>query len=274
MSLPLNIPIPPCPPHPAGNLALTSPSPSTILLSISIPPDNRLTTPVCEALLSALDAIEFQHKPSLLLLTSAIPKFFSNGLDLDHAVANQPRFWREALYPLFKRLLTYPIPTVSLVNGHAFAAGLMLALCTDYRLMCPSKGFLSLPEILFSATLKPQMVALFRAKLPNFPRTYRALALEARRIGAEEALDEGIIDGFGCSVEEAIKFANERNLGKLGRNGDGVWGLLKVEMYKDALDSLDERNFEREEARDRMWAEQEGDRQDMGVEEAGEKAKL
>ena len=33
------------------------------------------------------------------------------------------------------------MPTIALLNGHAFAGGLMLAMHHDYRIMNPSKGF-------------------------------------------------------------------------------------------------------------------------------------
>lgn len=89
--------------------------------------DNRLTTPFCQALLLALDIVEARHPPGVVITTSGIDKFYSNGLDLAHA-DRTPGFFGESLYALWRRLATFPMPTVAWVNGHAFAGGMMLAM--------------------------------------------------------------------------------------------------------------------------------------------------
>uniref|UniRef100_A0A0B7KLS3 Uncharacterized protein n=1 Tax=Bionectria ochroleuca TaxID=29856 RepID=A0A0B7KLS3_BIOOC len=88
------IPIAALPPnHPGGEIVCTVPRPRTYVLTFSSPPDNRMTTPFCRALLSALDVLEFgDHESGVVITTSAIPKFYSNGLDLEHAVATDG-FW-------------------------------------------------------------------------------------------------------------------------------------------------------------------------------------
>ena len=72
------------------------------------------------------------------------------------------------------------MPTLALLNGHAFAAGLMTAMMHDYRLFNPHRGYLCLNELDFGAPLKAPMAAVFRQKLPS-PATYRTLVLEAIR---------------------------------------------------------------------------------------------
>lgn len=76
------------------------------LLTFTSPPDNRLTTPFLEAFMLALDIIEERFEKGVVVTTSGIPKFYSNGLDLQHAVET-PGFWDNTLFPLFRRLLTY-----------------------------------------------------------------------------------------------------------------------------------------------------------------------
>lgn len=82
----------------------TAASPTTYLLTFTAPPDNRLVTGFCQAFLLALDIIEFSYPPGVLVTTSGIPKFYSNGLDLDHVKATEG-FWSNSLVPVFKRLL-------------------------------------------------------------------------------------------------------------------------------------------------------------------------
>jgi hypothetical protein len=78
------------------------------LLTFSYPPDNRVYTSFCEAFMKSLDILDYKYPKGVLITTSAIPKFFSNGFDWQHAVAN-PRYMEDAALPMFKRLLTYVI---------------------------------------------------------------------------------------------------------------------------------------------------------------------
>ncbi|KAK3067781.1 hypothetical protein LTR53_015142, partial [Teratosphaeriaceae sp. CCFEE 6253] len=122
-----------------GNVVCTSPQDNVYLITFTSPPDNRLTSSFCQALLLALDIIETRHPPGVVITTSGIEKFYSNGLDLEHA-SFTPGFFPDSLYALWRRLLTYPMPTIALLNGHAFAGALMLAMMHDYRMMNPHKG--------------------------------------------------------------------------------------------------------------------------------------
>ena len=100
------VPIPASGPHTGGSIVCTEPEKAVYLLTFTSPPDNRLTTAFCEAMLTALDRIEFGgYPPGVVVTTSGIPKFYSNGLDLQQAVS-VPGYWANSLYKLFKRFLT------------------------------------------------------------------------------------------------------------------------------------------------------------------------
>ncbi|OLL23853.1 Enoyl-CoA delta isomerase 1, peroxisomal [Neolecta irregularis DAH-3] len=116
-------------------------------ITFAAPPDNRLNTSFCNALFSALDYVA-TLPPGAVITTSEQAKFYSNGLDLQH-VHETPGFLQGTLYNLFIRLLTFPMPTVAAVTGHAFAGGWMLAMCHDYRVGNEKKGWFSLNELEF-----------------------------------------------------------------------------------------------------------------------------
>lgn len=151
------------------------------------------------------------------------------------------------------------MPTVALINGHAFAGALMLSMMHDYRIMNPHRGFLCLNEVELGVPLKPAMSTIFRQKVS--PTTYRSLVLEGKRfkvsynphsssrtnklslahfslilnLQALDALKDGIIDGVG-QLEETLKFINEL---KLQTKADkGVYGELKREMWRESLHDL------------------------------------
>ncbi|KAL8719012.1 MAG: hypothetical protein Q9181_008122, partial [Wetmoreana brouardii] len=221
-------------PSTKGSITCTQPFPLIYLLTFSSQPDNRFTPSFCATFLLALDIIDRRYKKGIVITTSGIPKFYSNGLDYEAAVKTKG-FFEESLYPLWRRLLTYPMPTLALLNGHAFAAGLMTAMMHDYRFMNPHRGYLCLNELEFGAPLQPPMSSIFRQKIPS-PNTYRTLVLEAKRFSALEALEGGMVDGLG-DLDDVVKFVREIKLVQMGRSG--VYGRLKGEMWRETVGFLD-----------------------------------
>ncbi|TAQ84927.1 hypothetical protein B7494_g6754 [Chlorociboria aeruginascens] len=218
-----------------GSFVCTSLSPQVYLLTFTSPPDNRLTTSFCQTFLLALDILEFSYPAGVLITTSGISKFYSNGLDLDHW-AKTPGYVNDSLYKLWERLLTYHMPSIALLNGHAFAGGLMLAMFHDYRIFNPTRGFLCLNELDFGAALLPPMASIFREKLAD-PKVYRSMILESKRFTAKEALEGGIVDVLG-GIEEVGKLVEERKL--IEKTKSGAYKLLKKEMYRETMGYLGE----------------------------------
>ncbi|KAK5260056.1 hypothetical protein LTR20_010782 [Exophiala xenobiotica] len=216
-----------------GSFICTQAAAQVYLLSFSSPPDNRLTPAFNQAFLLALDIIEHRLPKGVVVTTSSITKFYSNGLDYENAIRD-PNFFPKSLFPLWRRLIAYPMPTIALMNGHAFAGGLMTAMMHDYRIMNPHKGFLCLNELDFGAALQPAMASVFRVKLSM--TTFRNMVLESKRYPALEALKEGIIDGVG-SVDETLAFVGEM---KLTQKAQGKsYGNIKEELYREVIKDLD-----------------------------------
>ena len=88
-----------------SNVTATQPSPRVYLLTFNHPPDNRMTPAFCTAFMLALDLIEYRFPKGVVVTTSAIEKFYSNGLDYESAVKTKG-FFERTLYPLWRRLLT------------------------------------------------------------------------------------------------------------------------------------------------------------------------
>ena len=88
-----------------GTISCSEPAPKVYLITFEAPPDNRLTAPFIKTLTLALDVIEHRFPKGIVVTTSNIPKFYSNGLDFEH-VMSSPNFFFETLYPFWRRLLT------------------------------------------------------------------------------------------------------------------------------------------------------------------------
>ena len=145
-----------------------------------------------------LDEVEADEDIKALVTRSADEKFFSNGLDLewlqsddaDHRGGDKAVFGEEFM-ALMGRMITFPMPTICAINGHAFGAGFMIALCQDIRLMREDRGFLCANEMqLGMAIPKPELV-LFRHKLPG--NAFFETVQLSRRWVAPDALANGVI---------------------------------------------------------------------------------
>lgn len=229
------LPIGPCGKHPGGTITCTEPQPQVYVLTWDSPVDNRLTTPFCKKLLAALDILEYgPYKPGVVVTTSSSPKFYSNGFDLEHSVSNKESFF-PFFYSLWARFLSYPMPTVALINGHCYAAGLMLAMAHDYRLAPSPRGYFCLPELPYGLVLTPAMCALFRAK--TSPTTLRDLTLEGSQLTGQQIVDMGVADALAPNgLEDGLAFIAKRKLAEKAKSG--VYGTIKAEVYKELIKEL------------------------------------
>ncbi|MDA9724435.1 enoyl-CoA hydratase-related protein [Gammaproteobacteria bacterium] len=176
--------------------------------------ENRWNTSFVRQFAEALDEIEKDEGPGALVTSSKDPKFFSNGLDLDwmqnpesHPQGGDREVFGEEFMFLMGRIITLPIPSICLINGHAFGAGFMLALSHDVRLMRKDRGFLCANEMELGFEIPRPELALFRHKIPaNY--FFETVQLSKRWTG-ETALKAGIVQGNGL-FEELPKMAIDR----------------------------------------------------------------
>lgn len=159
--------------------------------------ENRWNTTFVRAMASAIDEVEASTGAAALVTVSASEKFFSNGLDLDwlgapgeHRGGDRQVFGGEFM-TLMARLITLPVPTVCAINGHAFGAGFMAALCHDVRIMRSDRGFLCANEMQLGMRIPTPELALFRHKIPM--NAFFETVQLARRWTGPDALEAGIV---------------------------------------------------------------------------------
>ncbi|NEK87494.1 enoyl-CoA hydratase/isomerase family protein, partial [Blastococcus saxobsidens] len=186
----------------------------------------------------ALDEVERADGPRALV-TTATGKFFSNGLDLDwlYAHAGQHEAYVVRVHELLARVLSLPLITVAALQGHTFAAGAMLSLAHDFRVMRADRGFWCLPEADIGIPFTRGMSALIQARLT--PQTAHEAMTTARRYGGSDALAAAVVDR--AVDEDAVRStAVELAASLAGKAGDTL-GTIKARMYAPALAALRDR---------------------------------
>ena len=199
--------------------------------------ENRFNRPFLDALNRALDSVEASPGPAALVTVGGQEKFYSTGLDLDWlggaGQTEAPRFV-DAVIALFARLVALDVPTVAAINGHAFAAGGMLALAHDFRVMRADRGFFCLNEVDIGLPLHPGMVALVKSRLGA--GVLRDVVLTGARIGGAEAFERGIVDE-AVPAAEVLPRAIAR-AATLAQKDRQTYTALKRGIYADLLGAL------------------------------------
>jgi Delta3-Delta2-enoyl-CoA isomerase len=158
--------------------------------------ENLFTFEFLDAFLDILDEIENQTTASVLVVTSADKKIWSNGINLQWlmaAVDEDPETafqFPMRIMKVLRRLLTYPMVTIAAINGHAFAGGAIMACAFDFRFMRTERGYFCFPEVDINIPFMPGMDALLKKALPGSMvleaqltgKRYTALELEAHKV--------------------------------------------------------------------------------------------
>ncbi|MET1040880.1 MAG: enoyl-CoA hydratase/isomerase family protein [Acidimicrobiales bacterium] len=197
--------------------------------------DNRFHADSVAEWHAAVDEVEASTGPAALV-TTGTGKFYSNGFALEQIIEDGTigAVIPEALR-LFARFLRLPVYTVAALNGHAFAAGAMLAMTHDARVMRADRGFWCLPEADMGVPLAPGMTALIAARLP-IATAHRAI-MTAHRWGGEDAVTAGIVDE-AVAEDQVLARAVELATARADTSRDATTAL-RVGLYGDLIAVLE-----------------------------------
>jgi Delta3-Delta2-enoyl-CoA isomerase len=200
--------------------------------------ENRFNRPFIEAMNQALDTVEQSSGPAALVTVGGEEKFYTNGLDLAWLMGdgqNERQEFIVSVLHFLGRVMGFPLPTVAAINGHAFAAGAMLALAHDFRIMRVDRGFFCLPEVDINIPLAPGMTALIKSRFS--PVVFRDLILSGVRVGGAESKAREIVDE-AVPADQVLSRAISR-AAALANKDRQIYRTLKRGMYIEALTLLE-----------------------------------
>ena len=154
---------------------------------------NALNDCVVDQLRAHLQRLESDPEVRSIILTG-FGRFFSFGFDIPELISfSKEQFvgYLENFADLYRYLFLYPKPVVAALNGHAIAAGCMLALACDYRVMVIGKARISLNEIGFGSSVFAGSTEMLRFWVGSGNAT--TILYSGAMYAAEEAKSLGLV---------------------------------------------------------------------------------
>jgi enoyl-CoA hydratase len=163
------------------------------LLTLDRPPANAIDETLLADLGAAVAIAAGDDAVRAVVLTGA-GAFFCGGFDL--AAPRRDGAAEAQLHRLYRdthlALLALPKPTVAMVNGHAIAGGVVLALACDYRLGVEGEHRVGLNEVAIGASFPRAAFEIVRLRLAHARAS--EMALGAAIYPSSQAVRLGVVD--------------------------------------------------------------------------------
>lgn len=157
-----------------------------------------------------------------VILASSHPRLFCPGWDLKllaDADRDQVGEFLQEFNSLILDLFSYPGPTAAAIGGHAVAAGCLLSLCCDLRVMATGQARQGLSELNLGVPVPSHSLRMLRSRLSS------------------PALDEIVFRGEGCTATRA------RELGIVHRTAAAADTMAVTELELAKLAGRPRRAF-------------------------------
>lgn len=164
------------------------------LITLKRPPANAMSLELTEQVAETFYGLAKDPEIKAVILTGD-GKAFCAGLDLKSVPGftddNQRRLL-DALNNAFYSVYSFPKPVIGAINGHAIAGGLVLALCTDYRIAAQKPFHVGVTEVRVGIPYPVAAIEVTREELDT--HTGRNLVLFGQNISQAQATEKGIFD--------------------------------------------------------------------------------
>ncbi|HEY0055331.1 MAG TPA: enoyl-CoA hydratase/isomerase family protein [Pedobacter sp.] len=201
------------------------------LLTLDYKKSNVIGSEMVMELKNMLQSIENDDNIFGLILTGK-DDFFSAGLDFielfDYSEEQIKYFW-EQYFALIYQLTAFKKPLIAAINGHAPAAGTVISLCCDYRIMAEGEFQIGLNEVALGLIVPNSFFQLY-ASCIGTQKAHRFI-LEGTLMFPQEAMDIGLVDEVG-KQESVINLA-VKQMKKYLQYNKLVWQETKLNLRKN-----------------------------------------
>lgn len=176
---------------------------------------NALNDELVAELQQALNHAARDPHARAVVVTSVLPRMFSAGFDVREVFAYDTVRMRQMSRAFFRMLDTLrclPKPVVAALTGHTYAAGAIIALVCDVRVMSEGDVGFALNEVNLGVVLPARLIRALASEIPL--QTGHALFLEGHVFKANDAVAAGLVDELVPAGNVAFRAATRaRDLG-------------------------------------------------------------
>lgn len=205
---------------------------------------NRHNLEFAQCFNNVLDEIVTNDDIKALILTSTDTKNFSQGVDVkwllpqmaDKATGHDNvKEFMYGMNDIFKKMLTFPMPTIAAINGHAFGNGALLACSCDFRFMRSDRGYFCFPEVDLGIPFLPGMVAFAKKAFPYYK--FNEMKLTGRKVGGAELAKHHVVEKTSDSPEELL--ADAMVFALTFQKKRGIFATHKERLYGYIIDIME-----------------------------------
>jgi enoyl-CoA hydratase len=196
---------------------------------------NVMSTAMLRDLGAALD--EAERAKAIVVLRSGLQGVFSAGFDLKMFAANNLEGSLEMVKAgaeLALRLMSFPMPTVGVMEGHAFPMGTFLLLACDVRIGATGKHRMGLNEVAIG--IAPPGFAIELARSRMHPAWLSRTVTLGEMYEPDDAVAAGLLDRV--VPPEAIDASLADNLRTLRSINVPSHALAKRRLRQSAIDAM------------------------------------
>ena len=205
------------------------------VLTLDRPPANAIAPDLLDELLASLKAAREAAHVRAVVVTGA-GKFFSGGLDLSQtgSEAELAELLLDKYRDSHVELLSFPKPTIGMLNGHAIAGGLIILLACDVRLGVEGDYKIGLNEVAIGASFPRVAFEIVRLRLTH--QSASELLLGAGLYPVSEGLRLGVVDELipAAKFEETVI----RRAAQLGSYPGEAFAHTKAALVSEAAERV------------------------------------
>lgn len=214
-------------------------SDSIAIVKMSRDKVNAINSDAVDDLIECFKRLENKKHIKAIIFTGN-EKFFSFGFDVPELLTYSKQTLKNFLTrftQLNRDLFLYPKPLIGALNGHTIAAGCMLALATDFRIMVSDNARISLNEINIGVSVFAGALEMLRFCVGQ--RNAEHILKSGKMYSPDEAFQMGLIDKLTTSdslMNEAITAASE-----YAEKNQQAFRTIKSLLRKPVIQESDQR---------------------------------